>query len=288
MRPDTHSTVTPDGDIVAVDWTGRAIDAATCAVCSHAALRADGGCEPGRTCMQDAYARRIDRFFRTHPALANAHLAHPYFEVRAIAARHADVFQLQPLMDDDDETVRLQVALRVSQRLLQRMLHDPHREVRIRVAQRIATEALSGLLGDSDYQVRCIVAKRLPVGLLPLLMHDSDLQVRLAVAQRLPMPALWNLASDGAAEVRRVVAQRLPGPLLQVLAGDADWRVRWEVAGRARGDTLRGLLADAEADVRERAGERCAELGDERRQERGGEHSVASVRSLRDQEAQHV
>ena len=63
--------------------------------------------------MQDAYARRIDRFFRTHPRHANRHLDHPYFEVRAIAARYADLFHLAALMADPDETVRLQVALRL-------------------------------------------------------------------------------------------------------------------------------------------------------------------------------
>jgi hypothetical protein len=75
-------------------WTGRA--ARSTVRCPYAALRGragEAGCEPGRACMQDAYARRIDRFFRWHPALANEQLAHPYFEVRAIAARYADVFR---------------------------------------------------------------------------------------------------------------------------------------------------------------------------------------------------
>jgi hypothetical protein len=256
VTPPTVSAINADGDILAVDWTGRAIGSDTCASCQHADVRAAGGCEPGRSCVQDAYARRIDRFFRSHPALANGHLGHPYFEVRAVAARYADVFRLQPLLDDADETVRLQVALRVSQRLLQRLLADPHREVRIRVAQRIDAAALPSLLRDPDYQVRCIVAQRLPAHLLPLLMHDNDLQVRLAVAARVPMPALWRLAADAAPEVRRVVAQRLPATLLDALARDTDWRVRWEVAGRARGATLQRLLADAEPDVRDRAAER--------------------------------
>ena len=114
-------------DIPCMDWQGVPITAATCATCPHAALQREGGCTPGRSCMQDVYARRIDRFFRTHRALANDHLAHPYFEVRAIAARHADLFRLPPLMQDPDETVRLQVALRVPQRLLLVMRADPHR-----------------------------------------------------------------------------------------------------------------------------------------------------------------
>ena len=72
-------------DIAARHWQGGELD---CAACPHASMRLEGGCEPGRICMQDAYARRIDRFFRTHPELANEHLGHPYFEVRAIAGWH--------------------------------------------------------------------------------------------------------------------------------------------------------------------------------------------------------
>ncbi len=54
----------------------------------------------------------FDRFFRWHPALSDEQLTHSYFEVRAIAARRASLFRLPALMDDPDETVRLQVALR--------------------------------------------------------------------------------------------------------------------------------------------------------------------------------
>jgi hypothetical protein len=249
-----------NGDIAPMDWNGQPITAATCATCAHATLHAQNACEVGRSCMQDVYARRIDRFFRTHPTLANGHLAHPHFEVRAIAARHADLFHLRLLMADPDETVRLQVALRLPQRLLVKLLVDPHREVRIRVAQRIDAAHLPALLGDADYQVRCIVARRLPENLLPRLMHDGDLQVRLEVARRLPMPALWRLADDAAPEVRRVAAQRLPVALLRSLADDADWTVRWEAAGRAVGPVLEHLLQDAEPEVRLRAREHEAEV----------------------------
>ena len=252
-----------DNDIPAIDWLGQPIDAATCAGCEHAGLRASGGCKPGRSCPRDVYARRIDRFFRSHPALANGHLGHPYFEVRAIAARHADLFHLGAMLDDADETVRLQVALRVPQRLLLKLRADPHREVRIRVALRIDLAEAGPLLADPDYQVRCILAKRLPEARLAALMHDPDLQVRLEVARRLPMPALWTLAGDPAAEVRRVVAERLPSALLGDLAADSDWTVRWEAAGRASGDTLARLRGDIEPEVRERAAQRAAELADE-------------------------
>lgn len=244
-----------DNDMPPQDWQGRPLDAAACAACTYAALQAEGGCQPGRSCMQDVYARRIERFFRSNASLARDQLAHPYFEVRAIAARHADLFHLTPLLADPDETVRMQLALRLPQRQLLRLRDDPHREVRIRVAHRLDLAELAAMVRDPDYQVRSIVAQRLPEALLPLLMHDVDLQVRLVVAHRLSMPALWRMLDDRAPEVRRVVAQRLPSPLLDRLVDDPDWTVRWEAAGRAQGAALQQLLRDPEPEVRLRAAE---------------------------------
>ncbi|PZQ66392.1 MAG: hypothetical protein DI563_23630, partial [Variovorax paradoxus] len=144
----------PAGDIEARHWQGGPVDCSACDCRFLRALPADQGCEPGHACVQDAYARRIDRFFRWHPDLADSQLPHPYFEVRAIAARHASVFRLPALIDDPDETVRLQVALRLPLRQLVRLAHDPHREVRIRVAQRIEGPALAAMRSDADYGVR--------------------------------------------------------------------------------------------------------------------------------------
>jgi hypothetical protein len=215
--------------------------------------------------MQDAYARRIDRFFRNHRERADQHLEHPYFEVRAIAARYADLFHLSPLLRDPDETVRLQVALRVPQRLLLGLCDDPHREVRIRVALRLAPEELGRLMHDPDYEVRNVVARRLPLGRLGAMVADADEQVRRTVAGRLEMPALWRMAADPSPTVRRLVAQRAPLPLLPQFAGDPDWAVRWELADRldlataAARALLRGLAEnDTDPEVRARAGERLA------------------------------
>ena len=61
--------------------------------------------------------------------------------MRAIAARFADLFHLNALRSDPDETVRMQVALRLPQRMLAMLCQDPHREVRIRVAQRLEARA---------------------------------------------------------------------------------------------------------------------------------------------------
>jgi hypothetical protein len=254
-------TTNASNDIPPLHWSGAPLD---CGICPHNALRALGpeaGCEAGRSCMQDAYARRIDRFFRHHRELAAQHLAHPYFEVRAIAARYCDVFHLGPLMDDVDETVRLQVALRVPQRLLKRMVDDPHREVRIRVAQRIDEGELGSLLRDTDYEVRKVVARRVAPALLPLLLHDGDAQVRCEVARRMPMPALWRMVEDPEPEVRRLVAERLPAPLLGSLAADPDWLVRWHVAARAPAELALRLARDEEGEVRDQAHARLLALG---------------------------
>jgi hypothetical protein len=246
----------PAGDIPPLHWQGGLVD---CAACAYAGLRDrpdPQGCEPGHACMQDAYARRIDRFFRRHPQFGDAELAHPYFEVRAIASRHASVFRLLALVDDVDETVRLQVALRLPLAQLARLAADPHREVRIRVAQRVDSAALAAMRCDPDYGVRELVARRLPLALLPTMARDPDRSVRMRVAQRLEMPALLGMARDTAPEVRRIVAERLPAPLLSRMAADGDWRVRWEVAQRAAAAVLALLRDDADPEVRRAVQER--------------------------------
>ena len=90
-----------------VDWLGRSLD---CGSCVNQALLAEGKCQPAFSCVFDRYAKRIDRFFRWNPGLANDYLEHPYFEVRAVASRSADVFRLVGLMHDPDETVRLHTS----------------------------------------------------------------------------------------------------------------------------------------------------------------------------------
>lgn len=251
MTRDAEDRSAAGGDIPAVTWRGEAID---CGRCPHGrTLRAGGGCEPGRSCVQDRYARRIDRFFRVHPGLANDHLDHPYFEVRAIAARHADLFHLKRLVDDEDETVRHSVAMRLPQKQLLAMAADPHREVRIRVAWRLEPHLLGRLQRDPDYHVRSIVARRLPAALLGALVHDPDDAVRAEVAQRLEMPALWALVDDPSVRVRRVVVERLPVPLLGRFARDPDFGVRWAVTQRADARVLEQMLADADEEIRRAA-----------------------------------
>lgn len=241
-----HDTAAPGdeplgGDIPPVTWDGHAID---CGACRYAFLRDAGRCQPGRTCMQDRYARRIDRFFRRNPEFGSDALDHPYFEVRAIAVRSADLFHVAKLIDDPDETVRHSVAMRVPQGQLLRMVNDPHREVRIRVAYRLEPESLPLMRHDPDYHVRTVAARRMPAALLGQMVIDPDEAVRREVAQRIDIPGLFRLVGDASVLVRRVVAQRLPVAMLERLARDPDWSVRWEVIQRAAPDLL-AKMADA-------------------------------------------
>src|SRR5512139_2069492 len=99
----------------ALDWHGNAID---CGACRHSRTQATGGCRSMHSCVMDRYARRIDRFFSWNPTLANEYLHHPYFEVRAAAAKYADLFHLTQLLSDVDETVRWSAAQRRPPRYL--------------------------------------------------------------------------------------------------------------------------------------------------------------------------
>jgi hypothetical protein len=190
MNTATGDTVTGwvPNEPPSVDWLGRNLD---CDSCVNQGLLAEGKCQLAFSCVFDRYAKRIDRFFRWNPGLANDYLEHPYFEVRAVASRSADVFRLVGLMHDPDETVRLHVALRLPQRLLAELRNDPDREVRIRVAQRLDASMLVEMVNDPDYFVRKLVAQRLPLPLLPRMAADPDQEVRLAVAGRLQVPACW-------------------------------------------------------------------------------------------------
>ena len=143
----------------ALDWRGEVVE---CGSCAHRDLLAWQRCRPLKACVHDRYARRIDRFFDWNPALAQYYLTHPYFEVRACAAKAADVFHLPPLLEDPEEAVRWSAARRLPTRYLLRLRNDPHREVRIRVAQRLEGADLIPMIHDVDYLVRQTVARRIP------------------------------------------------------------------------------------------------------------------------------
>ncbi|WP_235839876.1 4Fe4S-binding leucine-rich repeat protein [Derxia lacustris] len=256
QRRESRAAMDAEDRIPAIDWQEQPVD---CASCNYKALLEEGRCELAYACINDRYARRIDRFFRFNPETSNDNLAHPYFEVRSLACKNADVFRLPALIDDPDETVRLSIAMRLPQRLLQRMKDDEYREVRIRVAARLDPEYLPGMIRDVDYHVRALVARRLPLALLATMVNDRDEQVRCEVAERIDMPALLMLVADRTLEVRRIVARRLPVGLLDRLAGDVEWLVRWEVAQRAGPALLARLAEDEDEEVRSAARSRLAE-----------------------------
>ncbi|WP_262420068.1 4Fe4S-binding leucine-rich repeat protein [Paraburkholderia sp. 31.1] len=66
----------PGGDIALRHCQGGPLDCAGCGYVRFRELPAEHGCGPGHACMQDACARRIERFFHWHPELANEQLAH--------------------------------------------------------------------------------------------------------------------------------------------------------------------------------------------------------------------
>jgi hypothetical protein len=245
------------------NWLGDEID---CRSCDHHALAAAGGCRLKHACVHDRYARRIDRFFNWNPQLANSYIAHPHFEVRAIAAKHASVFLLPPLLDDAEETVRWNAARRLPKRLVLRLRNDAHREVRIRIASVLDDAELTPMMDDPDYYVRLVIARRVAPSLLGRLISDEESEVRRIVAQRIPRDWLTRMASDRDAGVRLEIAQRLTPELLSQLRYDPDWRVRYEVASRIAVGELAELADDSDDFVqdmaRSRATGRGARLGE--------------------------
>lgn len=237
------------------DWQGNEVD---CAACTHAGLVGAGGCRLMHACVNDRYARRIDRFFNWNPELADAYIAHPHFEVRAIAAKHANLFLLPPLLDDPEETVRWNAARRLPKRFSLRLRNDAHREVRIRVATLLEAEELMPMMADRDYYVRLVVARRVAPALLGRLMKDEEAEVRRVVARRIPYDWLLGMADDGDPAVRLEVAMRLSPNSLAVLRRDPDWRVRYEVASRIAAGELAGLTEDEDSMVKEVARARVA------------------------------
>lgn len=237
-----------------IDWRGEAID---CNGCVHAAMASIGHCQPGHACVEDRYARRIDRFFDWNPALADNHVRHPHFEVRAIAAKHADVFLLPALLDDEEEAVRWNAVRRLPARYKLKLRSDQHREVRIRIAGELDDGDLIPMLYDSDYYVRLVVARRIAPKLLRPLISDPEPEVRRVVASRLPLAMLAPMAYDPDATVRLHAAERMSAQAIAYMRDDEDWRIRHAVASRV-GDraVLRQLADDSDPVVRETAASR--------------------------------
>lgn len=237
------------------DWLGNEID---CAGCAHELLKSAGRCRLKHACVNDRYARRIDRFFSWNPSLADGYVSHPHFEVRAIAAKQASVFLLPKLLDDVDETVRWNAVRRLPKRFALQLRSDPHREVRMRIATLLDGDELTTMAVDEDYYVRLVVARRIAPLLLGGMIDDEEVEVRRVVARRIPYEWLRGMINDRDASVRLEVAQRLSPELLATLRRDPDWRVRYEVASRVVVTELFGLIDDEDTLVQDAARSRVA------------------------------
>ena len=234
------------------DWQGNLLD---CGSCEHCSWQLEDRCRLGHACVHDRYARRIDRFFRWHPALGVDYFTHPYFEVHAIAAKYADLFHLPQLVLDPDETVRRSIAERLpaGSKYLKALKDDLHREVRIRVAQRLDVAELASMACDEDYLVRQYVARRLPVGALVKMIHDPDTEVRKVVARRIGPEWIMLMTQDRDVGVRIEAVRRATTEQLKRFLGDPDWQVRYEVAKRVDDSELVVLADDPDPLVRELA-----------------------------------
>lgn len=235
-----------------VDWQGAAL---VCAPCAYRPRRDHGQCGPGWSCLHDRYAPRIARFFLINPELADENLSHPYFETRALAARHASVFRLTRCLADVDPAVRSVAVLRLPPAHAERRRDDPDRGVRIAVAYRLPPERLLAMAHDRDGAVRLVVARRAEPGMLPALLADPDPEVRALVAARIALRWLDRLRCDPEPLVRRAAALRRPA----LFQADPDLRVRHAVAETAGPDTLRALLDDPEPIIRETAALRLSQ-----------------------------
>lgn len=236
-----------------VDWQGRALD---CTACAHHAKLAEGLCGLGWSCLNDRYAKRIERFFVLNPEAADDSLGHPYFETRMNAARVASVFRLPKLIGDPDPGVRAMAVMRLPRPYAERAITDPDRRVRIAVVNRVAPKYLLPLTEDEDAYVRSVVARRAPDGLLPAMLHDPDPEIRRIVAARVAPAFLDRFRTDSDPLVRREAACRRPA----LFVADTDMRVRHAVAEAGGPDALRTLIDDPEDIIRETARDRLAKL----------------------------
>lgn len=256
-RPKRHSREARMGEDApatglgeAIDWLGRPV---SCKDCPHQSMRDEGRCDLGRICVRDRRSKRIDRFFANIPALAARYLEHPYFELRVLAAKHANVFLLPPLLTDTEADVRAMAVYRLPGNRVSALKTDPDRKVRLAVAQRLEGAGLVSMLEDKDYAVRRTVVRRLPEDLLVLAMNDPEPEVRRLVASRIPVAKLTPMMFDTDPLVRMYVAQRLEPHQLAILVHDEDLRVRFIVAERGNADALTYLRYDRDPEVKAKA-----------------------------------
>ncbi|MBZ4023292.1 hypothetical protein CKO11_12570 [Rhodobacter sp. TJ_12] len=236
-----------------LDWEGRALDCDNC----RFRMRLDlGQCGQGWSCLNDRYAKRIERFFLLNPELADENLNHPYFETRVNAARHASIFRLPRLLEDPDPAVRAMAILRLPQTSAERLMADPDRNVRIAVAWRLPPNKLLPLVHDDDPGIRLVVARRAEEGMLPVMICDADPEVRAHLVRRIGADWIDRFRADPDPLVRRDAARRRP----MLFVEDPDIRVRYAAAEEGCEKVLAHLIDDPEEIIRETAKARLAKL----------------------------
>lgn len=202
-----RATMTDDID-EARDCQGHEVN---CSACTHLSLKKTGGCRLMHACVNDHYARHNDRFFNWSPALANAYTAHPHFEVRAITAKHVNLFLLLPLLNGAEEAVRANAARRLLKSNILTLRNDSHREMKILVATLLDGEELVPMLSDQNYCARQIVARRAAtVAEVPAALRcDPDWRVRREVVTRIAAFELARLTENEDSMVQEVARRRL-------------------------------------------------------------------------------
>jgi hypothetical protein len=190
----------------ATDWTERPF---SCQDCRHLEMRASGRCMLGRLCVRDARSRELDAFFAADPQQAGAYLGHVYFEVRALAAKYASLFEIVGLLEDREPEVRVMAALRLPLNRIKDLRQDRDRKVRVACALRLDGGDLLAMAEDDDEYVRLTVARRLDPPLLAMLLHDESAEVRLAIADRAPRQIIAQLLCDPDEQVAARAKARL-------------------------------------------------------------------------------
>lgn len=240
----------------ALDWLGLPVD---CHTCPHRAFLEDGQCRPAHTCILDRRIKHMDRFLRKHQSMADGFLDHPYFELRAVAAKHASLFRIAPMVNDLEPEVRMTVVARLPYERVKHLANDPDRRVRIGVALKMEGQALIARLGDSDYHVRVVIVRKLSPDLLPIAMHDPEPTVRRWVARRIVENRLIDMRHDKHPMVRLDVAERMAPESLSLFVDDPDLRVRFVAAERIGLDQVALFKDDSESIIRDLVAQRLRE-----------------------------
>lgn len=214
----------------ALDWRGQPIH---CEQCAHQALLAQARCRKGHSCVMDRRIKHIDRFFRSVPHLADSHLDHPYFELRAVAVKYASLFRVPPMLADSEPEVRMMAVARLPAERVKGLASDPDRRVRIGVVLKMEGKALIAMLSDADHHVRVVIVRKMAPELLPMAMRDPEPAVRRWVARRIVESRLIDMrgdlnpnGADGSGRAARLGAAcdfcRRPRPACPLYCGGAD------------------------------------------------------------------